>query len=145
MRILPDRRGFTLVEILIVVSILAILAAIVVPQFSSASDTSRESAVKVTLSRLRLQIELYKQHHNGNWPDLDRFADQMTLATDVAGNTAAPGTAGYPYGPYIHGVPLNPATQSSDVSDGAVGTSAWYYNPATGEFLANHSAAAREY
>ena len=42
-------RGFTLVEILIVVIILGILAAIVIPQFTSASSDARNSSVASTL------------------------------------------------------------------------------------------------
>jgi len=41
-----NSRGFTLVEILIVVIILGILAAIVIPQFSSASNDARRSNVQ---------------------------------------------------------------------------------------------------
>ena len=54
------RRGFTLVEILIVVIILGILAAIVIPQFTNASQNARESSLQSTLQTLRSQIQLYK-------------------------------------------------------------------------------------
>ena len=47
------RAGFTLVEILIVVIILGILAAIVIPQFTNASQDARESSLLSQLQTLR--------------------------------------------------------------------------------------------
>lgn len=133
-------RAFTLVEILIVVVILGILAAIVIPQFSTAAESSKESALKQDVFRFREQIELYKHQHNGNAPSLANFIDQMTMATDKDGNTAAVGTAGYPFGPYLPGIPRNPFTDTVPLGDGAIGTSAWYYDEDTGEIAANDSA-----
>lgn len=123
-----------------VVVILGVLAAIVVPQFSSASDDSRQSALKQDVFRLRQQIELYKTHHNGEYPSLANFIDQMTLSTDEDGNTAPIGTPGYPYGPYMPFMPKNPFTDTVPLGDGAVGSSAWYYNENTGEIAPNDSA-----
>lgn len=60
-------KAFTLIEILIVVVILGILAAIVIPQFTSASDDAAESSAKSTLQTVRAQLELYK-FNNGNYP-----------------------------------------------------------------------------
>ncbi len=136
----PLRRGFTLVEILVVVIIVGILAAIVIPQFSSASQNSRESALKQDLFRMRQQIELYKNHHNGSSPTLANFIDQMTQSSNVDGNTAAIGTAGYPFGPYMPFMPKNPFTDTVPLGDGAVGSSAWYYDESNGFIAANDSA-----
>ncbi len=54
------RRAFTLIEILIVVVILGILAAIVIPQFTDASQQAMESSVVTQLQTLRSQIELHE-------------------------------------------------------------------------------------
>ena len=62
------QRGFTLVELLIVVIILAILAAIVIPQFSSATTDAQEAALDSNLNALRSAIDLYKVQHNGKYP-----------------------------------------------------------------------------
>ncbi len=78
------QKGFTLVELLIVVIILAILAAIVVPQFSSSTDEAKLSSLKATLSAIRSGINLYYQQH-GAYPS-------VALATGDADCTATKGT-----------------------------------------------------
>lgn len=131
--------GFTLVELTIVILILAILAALVIPQFSSASDESRDNSLKMNLYRIRQQLEVYRQQHNGNWPSQANFVEQMTMASNADGQTAEPGTAGYPYGPYIREIPVNPWTNTATTGSGDIGTSDWYYNESTGEFRPNNS------
>ena len=133
-------QAFTLVEILIVVVILGILAAIVIPQFTSAGATTRENSLQMTLYRVREQIEIYKQQHNGNWPTFANFADQMTMATDVNSNTNPTNTAVFRFGPYIREIPTNPFTSAATFGNGGIGTSDWYYDEAQGLFRANDSA-----
>jgi prepilin-type N-terminal cleavage/methylation domain-containing protein len=121
-------RGFTLVELLIVVIILAILAAIVVPQFSAATTDAQESALDANLSALRSAIELYKVQHNGVYPGAvasnggsgcatgtkggataagaQAFMDQLLQASDANGNTCTVADATYKFGPYLRkGIP----------------------------------------
>jgi general secretion pathway protein G len=136
--------GFTLVEILIVVVILGILASIVVPQFTAAAEEGRESALETNLSRIRQQLQVYKQQHR-DWPEVNRFAEQMTQHTNIAGDTSKTPADGYPFGPYLSEVPDNPFTQENSVDNAAVGESDWYYNPNDGTFKANDSAEHRKY
>lgn len=62
--------AFTLVEILIVVVILGILAAIVIPQFTKASESAVRSTLKSQLQTIISQIELYRVRNRGIYPDL---------------------------------------------------------------------------
>ncbi len=64
---LSKPNGFTLIEMLIVVTIIGILAAIVMPRFLSTTDTARQNAHKTERQNINAQIELY--HFNtGEWP-----------------------------------------------------------------------------
>lgn len=139
------RAAFTLVELLIVITLLSILAAIVLPNMLNASGQSRHSTLLMNLRVVRTQIQLYREEHNGLNPSLADFSPQMTTSTDIDGNAAATGTSGYPFGPYLQSIPINAATSTDTVGDGEPGTSAWYYNEATGVFLANDSAESRDY
>lgn len=65
---LPRRRGFTLIEILIVVIILGVLAAIVVPQFVNAAQSSQDAAFVANLKALNEAMMRF-QLENGEFPE----------------------------------------------------------------------------
>jgi general secretion pathway protein G len=133
------RSGFTLVEILIVVVILGILAAIVIPQFSNASTTAKLNSLTSDLQSVREQVQVYKIQHNDVVPTPANFVAQMTGQTDASGSTSGTG-----FGPYLMTLPNNPFTNANAVGAGANGTSDWYYD-ATGVFRANDTAAHAAY
>ncbi|MGI9232624.1 MAG: prepilin-type N-terminal cleavage/methylation domain-containing protein [Woeseiaceae bacterium] len=125
-----NQDGFTLVELLIVVIILAILAAIIVPQFSAATDDANQSAYDTNIANVRAAIDLYRQQHNaypgavtstgtctptGSTNDgagantEAAFLAQLRNYTNSAG-VACDGTdANFRYGPYLkEDLPINP-------------------------------------
>jgi general secretion pathway protein G len=98
MRIRSTRnRAFTLIEILIVVVILGILAAIVIPQFSDASTEASESSVRSQLQTVRSQLELWKVKHNDLYPT-DAEGIQILVDNDYLQKD--PTAAGYDIGGY---------------------------------------------
>jgi general secretion pathway protein G len=146
-------RGFSLLELLIVVAILGILAAIVMQEFQSHSQEAKETAARDNLQILRHQIELYAAQHNSippGYPDSDTSAtptwpillSQILKATNASGQFADPGTEGYPLGPYLSDIPANPFNDSKTVKmignnesfpAQATGTFGWMYKAATKE------------
>src|SRR5258708_2528989 len=107
------RTGFTLIEVLIVVIIMAVLAATIIPQFSTSTKDAKMSNLKFNLHTVRSQLELYKEHHLGTYPPAAAstdFKNQMTQKTDQNSTLDTSGA----YGPYIEGdVPINPFNNSS--------------------------------
>ena len=90
------KRGFTLIELMIVVSILGILAAIVLPHFQSHQQQARQAAAKDTLRSARGQIQLYKLEHNGLAPGFRGTTPidaAVTLVNQFVGTTRLDGMA----------------------------------------------------
>lgn len=132
------QKGFTLVELLIVVIILAILAAIVVPQFAASTDDAKISSLDTTLANVRAVLDLYYQQH-GEYPgkntavDTDctgtdgtgtggagaqgaqAFLDQLSMFTDEDGGACSVKDSNFEYGPYLkkNSLPDNPITGSN--------------------------------
>ncbi len=128
-------RGFTLVEILIVVVILGILAAIVIPQFTSASESAKSSSLVTQIQTIRSQLELAQVQHNGSYPDLVADGwDVMTTETESVAAYTAGDASGNEVGPYLQQAPGNPfAADPNDPTGLAADDSeAWNYNNATG-------------
>jgi len=145
------RRGFSFVELMIVLAVIGILAALVVPQFQSHASQAKEAAAKNNLQIMRAAIELYTTQHRDippGYPNGDTsmtplwvlFAAQMVQATNLSGQYDDPGTPGYPFGPYMKKTPPNPfngsrngkiLTYSESFPPEATGTSGWIYKPAT--------------
>jgi general secretion pathway protein G len=137
------RDGFTLVEVLIVVVIMAVLAATIIPQFSDSTKDAKESTVGFNRHTMRSLIQLYKTQHDGAVPS-------GTLA-ELLASTNSQGTVGtgasYPYGPYMSAIPDNPFNNSNTVTvitnspaqAADVTGAGWLYNATTGEIWVDHT------
>jgi len=68
-------RGFTLIELMIVVSLIGILAAIAISQYSKYIDKAKITVGIATLNSLRPDLELYRDNTNGLYPVSINFAD----------------------------------------------------------------------
>jgi general secretion pathway protein G len=128
-----NTRGFTLVEILIVVIILGILAAIVIPQFTNASNDARNNSVQSSLQTVRSQIELFKTQHADTPPVAAGMWSIMTGKSNVT-NTQTPVATGT-YGPYLQTAPVNPLNQQTAVGAAAATNVGWVYTTsASGQY-----------
>lgn len=142
------RSGFTLVEVLIVVIILGVLAAIVIPQFAEASHDARECLLKNDLRTVRSQLDLYKVQHMDKYPGAGEGADGDTVVTQMTTRTTETGAADGTFGPYLIKFPSNPFVDA-DVANAVQlatdletppsfdGKTGWYFNTVSGEFFAN--------
>jgi prepilin-type N-terminal cleavage/methylation domain-containing protein len=134
------RRGFSLIELVIVVVIIGIIAAIAIPRASRGSAAAADSALIANLTVLRSSIDLYATEHGGQFPQVAKIADQLTQYTDDLGTVSTTRTGAYVYGTYIRAIPsLNVGAKKGQsgiaAADGA--TIGWIYTEATGSIRAN--------
>ena len=135
-------RGFTLIELLIVVIIIAILAAIAIPQFSVSSDDAKVAALDANLSTMRSAIEMYRVQHKNTVPAAkaskpgtgagtcptggvagnaaittpEAFTDQLTGYSNADGGTCSIPSPDYPFGPYLRAIPAEPGSGKTTVA-----------------------------
>lgn len=154
-------RAFTLVEILIVVVLLGVLAAIVIPAIANSTTSAKQSALATDLQLLRRFILIYKSQHlevGPGYPDGDTtaapteqtFIDQAALSSNPNGQTAPIGTPGFDRGPYLQKIPVNPFSNKDTVQMLGNGESfpaeaddshGWIYKAATSELRADSTGA----
>ncbi len=106
--------AFTLVELLIVIIIIAVLAAIAIPKFANQSVRSKESALKAELSLLRNAVELFK-NDCGSFPAaLADLAGSSAPANgkDSSGNNKAIISTDFK-GPYLSKISSDPVSGSA--------------------------------
>lgn len=131
-------KGFTLVEILIVVVILGILAAIVVPQFTNAANEARVGNVATQVSSIENQLELWAARNGGSYPDLSTAGETWQDLVDDG---------------FFKEIPVNPfdgtsgvsVWDSTGVSDQNViydDSAGWLYDAGTGNIAAGAPASA---
>jgi prepilin-type N-terminal cleavage/methylation domain-containing protein len=135
--------GFTLVEVLIVVVIMAVLAAAILPQFSDSARDAKVSAAAFNLQILRKQIVLYRAHHDGRLPSASLA--ELISRTDAQGTIGT--GASHIFGPYLGLIPENPLTghnavRTTTASPPAAASGAsdagWLYHAASGGVWIDH-------
>jgi len=137
------KNGFTLVEILIVVVILGILAAVTLPLFSDTGTQARDANIASNLRSVRSAIQLYKTQHRDTMPGSAglSFENSLLKPTNAAGEEVPAGSVGAK-GPYLDRIPENPFNNLSTIAiDGTAGdnTDGWNFNSSTGAFKADDS------
>jgi general secretion pathway protein G len=126
-------KGFTLIELVVVVMILGILAAVAAPKLLNTSSSAADNGLKESLGVIRDAIERYAAEHGGTLPGM--------AGTDAAFKADL--------SQYIRVFPKCPvAGNNSDVKvvntasplTGGTGTESWLYTTADGGFVCNSNA-----
>lgn len=115
MKVQTNRRGFTLVEIILVIIIIGILAAIIVPKFAGQSDNAKIANTKANLNSLRSAVRLWQSDHEGEPP---------TALSDLVPD-------------YIRALPEEPITPSTAVAGSVDGSGGWVYDNSDGGVAVN--------
>ena len=115
-------RGFTLVELLVVVVVLAVLAAIVLPKFMDSGKRSKESALRSDLKLVRNAISMFR-NDTGLYPlTLDDMAATAAPAKGSDGTSDVDLTASSWHGPYMQSVPTDPVSLAAYTYTKTTGT-----------------------
>jgi len=160
-----SRKGFSLVELVIVIVILGVIAAIAIPRISSGSKNAGEAALRANLQSLRNAIDWYYSEHNNYFPGAvpdgfngantaECFIAQLLQYTNAAGETSTLKDAAHPFGPYLRSsfpkqtvglkagianIYVNPIDDklTPDMAQNA----GWVYSTHTGQIIPNVDAA----
>jgi general secretion pathway protein G len=136
-------RGFTLIELVVVVMILGILAAIAAPRFFGASQQAVDNGLRHSLSVVRNAIDNYSADHPGELPGAD--GQELTFKTDLAAYLRGHDFPTSPVAAKNNVVRMMSGSGSVAASIGGTATThSWVYHFGTGDFRVNSNATAND-
>ena len=119
------KKGFTIIELMIVLSITSLISAIAIPKYSNITSEAKVANVQANLSNLNTSIEMYKLK-NGSYPELEGNQDSLGYFSDFYSKSKMPNT------PYFEN-----ATKNNDVSSERSDDGGWLYFIDEGELYAD--------
>ncbi|MBU2652466.1 MAG: prepilin-type N-terminal cleavage/methylation domain-containing protein [Bacteroidetes bacterium] len=129
---LKNQKGFTLIELVIIIVILGILAAVAIPKYQDLSGEAREAAARSSLGSLRSGITIFYANQavktgSAVWPSV---AEVRTSGTVMA--------QAVPSNPFQTAVPDSVLDGTGQIKGTVMGAAGgWVYNPTTGEIWMN--------
>lgn len=125
------RRGFSLIELVIVIVILGVIAAIAIPRLGSSAQHAKDATVRASLRELTVALDIYTTKNEGRDPSI---APNGSFDTDSDAFTARLLADGY-----LKAIPYNPYTRKACMRltniENPTAECAWRYNPQTHQFL----------
>lgn len=136
----PPHRGFSLVELILVIIILGCIAAIAIPRIGRATEGSSEAALRADLRTFRTAIDMYRVEHDDIVPGLrdaggtgmengEAFKRQLTWFTSKEGKASQTHDTTYYLGPYLQAIP--PLPVGKNAGSGTVITTNSFSTPGT--------------